>query len=196
MKKLILFFVVLLSIFFIADAAASTDPLWIVKQYEQSHPDIKAPIVYYTGSMTVSQFPLLNGRILLTVVTVTAIDSASTVSPAWSGSNPNTYFDASFYNHLNDSSESDSVLYAVTVNEPVSGTDSVRIRRLGAFSPNTTAASMDTLGSNKASIYEAVLNTHATKLTYMFPYWGFAIDGIACTSPTVRLYVFNITGKN
>lgn len=158
------------------------------------------------GTISFVQTTLNNGSVL-TIWFLSNVDSNATVLP-----HQNNFFDASQYTTKNDTAiYLDSVLYAVRVKENgTGGSDSVLIRRLGTFNPvlhsgfsgldtlNLTSsfAVMDTIGSNKGTIYEAHLNSTGTKITYSYPFQSFAVSGILCQGPSVLIFVWNLKAPN
>lgn len=203
---------------------SACDPSYKIDQFIAAHPEIETALqnpamlndwlnlnesklmntlsYYAAGNISVYQTTLNNGS-TLTIWFLSNVDSASTVNPL--PATTNNFFDATSYNK-----RLDSTLYTVRVRENgTGGSDSVRIRRIGAFNLTNKFSSLidtlifgpgnvgnidaiDTLASNKGTPYQANLKVTGTKNTYMYPYWSFCIDGILCQGPSVLIFIWNV----
>lgn len=131
---------------------------------------------------TITQNVMLNKHIITHIV-IHDIDSAENITPAFVD-----YIDASTYLSANDSD--------VVSTKVDGGNDSARLIVFGAFDDNNKGFAIETLATNKTTIFQRQFLPLDSAGKYVYPFIGFKAQGIDCSNAEADIWLEDIPKAN
>jgi len=182
----------------ISQLPADQDPVPVISEYLNSRGEGYTFKNTTTVTCNINQLVLSKYQSVLTIYTITGLDSAVTFTPTFTSTSSSQFFDASIYDgsyrSLLDTATHtapDSILFGITVQGTTH--DSAAVTIVGTMDANITPATVYTF-TTKGRTYVQRGALLSSLTGYTWPYWGINAVGTRIENGTIRAYIWALHG--